>query len=1432
MTFRGWVMALVAAAAAVCAGPPAGAQVTGQMVNPDVMLVLDTSRSMDWLRDTDGVDTAASERERLARKMCDSDANDLDGTSLRTSWQQLLDVMLGSVPPSNFHCFLEEPSIRPALRSGTVSTEVSNNTNEYTTSPSSHFRAVSCYDPRTITSRGDWNTTTGQCVGQTPDPTEYQMVDNNTHWCRKADVHNETYVDSLTGKTRTRQICYDYNPLAKPRSSNGILERYRTLARFGVMTYDNKPSPLSDYDGTITPAVPSDDAHTGWFDYGASRKWNCKRWSGLEEEPGAGCTWNAGARATHTNAVGGLVPISEDLELSNQQVRDVLDTTEPLYCSPVGALLDDVGYYFNADVGVKPAAAGGGGSDLFYACRPKLVIFIGDGAPNQDFEFPQDYCGLTSTYQDANGYWVPQAPNAASKPSYTCPWNSSNQEVLELRTLMEGMESLFSGGLDVDPVYFVAIGFNAGKKGDVVCTPTWTGTCAPPTDARCVQIAEDLSTEAKCKAAFLTPRQFLNELALTGWPETGYAVQPPWRDGTSTICTDMDDPLTPTVDHTCGGEVGDAKGDGAIFVDGPEELSAVLDLILSTVTAATATRTEVVTTNQVNTDYDGDWESFSESNLDESSSAVAQYEFNSGFEVRGGQPWRGYLYRQGYACSDSEDDSGPKEGGTSSLHTWLDAQTTRRIYSITDANLGSLAYGTVASFREGFDGKLEEIGGTSSSINDCDVGGPTADDVCQTMTTKPIVAALRKHLYGESGSSRADHRLADIYNSTPALLGPPLERINVSSYQGFQTKAYTLADGTTVKQQSERPPILYTGTNDSVLHAFDVWATSTSAEVENWGYVPNALLGDLTKQFPISWTVETDTDGAAVSYTVEESGLYQHMFGVDGSPVAADVRLYRTNTVDDDDYWRSVVIGGLGKGGAGYYALDVTGRQGKPNFRWEITNSRKGYADAKSAWPAGNLFGLTLARPALTYVYVDAGQTADIPGSTSLTGQIELAVAILPGGYKSDESGGPGTSTGVAIVRAADGALIRYLDPSNTDDLCDATKAKSYPATYLAAQLVGEPAVPYPLRSLTVNDEAFIGDDRGRLWRIDMSSRLPNGSATEKKWCLDLFFDSLLTTHFPYQDCIAGTECCNEKAADPSIACSEGTIAALASDGDWSIDSCTGRACTGSMATYPFPRIPVSNAPTIVQDENRNNIILFGTGQLDGVEALDHHRVFSLTQSISYQIAGTYAGNNLTASTQASAPTINWWLGEPIPSGVAVPAHLTAEHTALTTSRIPLTETATAYSTASLFNTGEKMLGRITVFNQVAYFTTFIPVDLGDSSVNACNSGGSRIWGVNFGPRNGATWTKEEFGKLDTSGKMFQEYVNSLLSGAKVVRRPSCNGQADFQVVTQRANPVASSSPAPYTGTEPRVLPVALSLAQPTRGFTTVSIDSWSLVFD
>ncbi|MFD2192183.1 PilC/PilY family type IV pilus protein [Pistricoccus aurantiacus] len=87
-----------------------------------------------------------------------------------------------------------------------------------------------------------------------------------------------------------------------------------------------------------------------------------------------------------------------------------------------------------------------------------------------------------------------------------------------------------------------------------------------------------------------------------------------------------------------------------------------------------------------------------------------------------------------------------------------------------------------------------------------------------------------------------------------------------------------------------RTPMVYVGANDGMLHGFDA-----NTGVEKLAYVPGMLLDALRE--------------------LTESS-YEHRYYVDGSPLVLDARVNET--------WRSVLASGLGSGGRGIFALDVT----------------------------------------------------------------------------------------------------------------------------------------------------------------------------------------------------------------------------------------------------------------------------------------------------------------------------------------------------------------------------------------------------------------------------------------------------------------------------------------------------------------------------
>jgi type IV pilus assembly protein PilY1 len=145
---------------------------------------------------------------------------------------------------------------------------------------------------------------------------------------------------------------------------------------------------------------------------------------------------------------------------------------------------------------------------------------------------------------------------------------------------------------------------------------------------------------------------------------------------------------------------------------------------------------------------------------------------------------------------------------------------------------------------------------------------------------------------------------------------------------------------------ANRKPVVYVGGNDGMLHAFDGALTANTDSP-----VPGAELFAFVPSFAYGDSSTAATQGLAA---LGNPG-YSHRYFVDATAQNFDVDFKSTvgSTATAPD-WRTLVIGGLGKGGRGYYALDVTDPSSWTSetavagkFLWEFTDSRMGYSYAE-----------------------------------------------------------------------------------------------------------------------------------------------------------------------------------------------------------------------------------------------------------------------------------------------------------------------------------------------------------------------------------------------------------------------------------------------------------------------------------------------------
>ena len=261
-------------------------------------------------------------------------------------------------------------------------------------------------------------------------------------------------------------------------------------------------------------------------------------------------------------------------------------------------------------------------------------------------------------------------------------------------------------------------------------------------------------------------------------------------------------------------------------------------------------------------------------------------------------------------------------------------------------------------------------------------------------------------------------RMGSVINSVPLFVGAPGSGLSRSA-------AYS----TFVQSHRQRPAMTYVGSSAGMLHGFDA-ATGR----ERLAYVPQGVytkLGALT-----------DTN-------------YQHQYMVDGSPMAADADL-RSQPGSGAANWRTVLVGTLGLGGRGYFALDVT----EPGTF--------GSAEPNS------LLLLDRSAPGTTGADADIGHIASPPVVDSQGDSRSEQIVRL-----NDQRWAVLLGNGVNSPNQRPVLLIQYLDGDKALKTLVASTATGQ------GNGLGTPRA-VDLDGNGTTDLVYAGDQKGQLWRFDM----------------------------------------------------------------------------------------------------------------------------------------------------------------------------------------------------------------------------------------------------------------------------------------------------------------------------------------------------------
>ncbi len=290
--------------------------------------------------------------------------------------------------------------------------------------------------------------------------------------------------------------------------------------------------------------------------------------------------------------------------------------------------------------------------------------------------------------------------------------------------------------------------------------------------------------------------------------------------------------------------------------------------------------------------------------------------------------------------------------------------------------------------------------------------------------------------------TRATSKLGDIVNSGPLYVGRPdagHSNVDHAGYSAFRN------------DYKDRTPVVYVGANDGALHGFNACVvgvtsgcTAADAGKELLAYIPSQVYANLSR-------------------LTDKNYNTAHRYFVDSSPMAADVYVSASSS------WKSVLVGGLGGGGQGYYALDIT--------------------NPKDASKSAPTFTVANAANLLLWEFsstddADMGYSYNLPQTNSLTGQAQQIVkmennqwaVIVGNGYNS--TGGKAVLYILFISGGDDGSWTVGTDYIKLVADTGSGNGLSTPTTF---DNNGNGLV----------DVIYAGDIKGNLWKFDVSSAAP-----------------------------------------------------------------------------------------------------------------------------------------------------------------------------------------------------------------------------------------------------------------------------------------------------------------------------------------------------
>lgn len=339
-------VALGALLAALCAPSTASAQAEAEKPAPNVLLLVDTSGSMEFK--TDGTFPA-----------CDPENTPV---TEKSRWIDLVEVMTGTF--DNYSCWAQDrssTSFRDEFMLEGVTPYDFGYVNPY-------HRALSnmcAYGP-----------------GVLPPATSPHA------WPDKA-VNTFPFVAGALSRPATALLPSHPGCPAFDQAGDGLLDVYKDMVRFGLMTFDARVNPGTGLNGSTADHATGVDGNWSYY-LGApitGHPANCA--FDMVQEIGAR---NAAAPPWEGRMIAFGPPNLASNDERNGWIQDVLLSTRPYGATPIAGQLDDARQFLWNDTSIDPLdssglAEFGPSNDPNWRasnCRKTILILLTDGEPNLD----------------------------------------------------------------------------------------------------------------------------------------------------------------------------------------------------------------------------------------------------------------------------------------------------------------------------------------------------------------------------------------------------------------------------------------------------------------------------------------------------------------------------------------------------------------------------------------------------------------------------------------------------------------------------------------------------------------------------------------------------------------------------------------------------------------------------------------------------------------------------------------------------------------------------------------------------------------------------------------------------------------------------------------------------------------------------------------